>query len=262
MIKEVIKAAKLGGKQLNKYFGESIEIFNKSTLADFRTTADLASEKVILRELLKHFPNFNYFLEEKGWIKNNSEYTFIIDPLDGTNNFFLGIPNFSISIALQQGKKIILGVIYNPVLDKVFYAEYGKGAFLNNKRLKTSKTQDLKPAAITYTCGYKTKWLALEKLIKITGKIEIKRLMTNWSPALDYCLLASGKTDSIICNGNDIYDNAAGKIIVKEAGGIITKFNGAKEDDELSTFFVASGNKILHKKVLKMCRMVEGLPRK
>jgi len=259
MIKEIINASKAGGKELSKYFGKAIEVFNKTTIADFRTTADLASEKAILGYLQKRFPDFNYFSEEKGWIKNGSEYTFVIDPLDGTNNFSLGIPNFSVSIALQKNKKVIYGVIYNPILNEVFWAERGKGAFLNKKRINTNNSHDLKQATVSYTCGYKDSGIALEKLIRTTNKLNVKRLTTNWSPALDYCLLASGKIDSVICNGNDIYDNAAGKIIVREANGVITKFNGAKEQDELSTYFIASNNKILHKKILKMSASISNL---
>lgn len=256
VINKVINAAKLGGEQINIYFKKTTEIFNKSMVADFRTEADLASEKVILAELKKHFPDFNYFAEESGWTKNGSEYTFIIDPLDGTNNFSLGIPSFTVSIGLMKKKEIILGVIYNPVLKEAFYAEKGKGAFLNKIRIQTSEIEDIKNSTISYTCGYKNDPTIYENLVKITNKEKVKRLLTNWSPAFDYCLLASGKIESVICNGNDIYDNTAGKLIVKEAGGIITEFDGTEEKDEVGTYFIASNNKVLHNKVVKIKKQI------
>jgi myo-inositol-1(or 4)-monophosphatase len=252
MINKVIKSAKLGGEQINKFFGETVQIFNKSTIADFRTEADLASEKAILDELQKHFPDFNYFAEESGWIKNGSEYTFIIDPLDGTNNFSLGIPNFSVSIALQKNGVSILGVVYNPILDELFYAEKDKGAFLNKVQMNTNDVREISKATISYTCGYEENGLTYENVVKAINTYKVKRLITNWSPALDYCLLASGKIESIICKGNDVYDNMAGKLIVREAGGIITEFDGTEEKEEENTNFIASNNKELHKIMLEM----------
>jgi len=259
MIDKVINAARLGGAEINKYFGKTLNVFEKTTVADFRTEADLASEKIILAELQKAFPDFNYFAEESGWIKNGSEYTFIIDPLDGTNNFSLGLNYFSVSIGLQKGNETILGVVYNPMMDQIYSAEKGKGAFLNGKKINTNEVDDIKKASISYTCGYADDGTTYENLVKETNQFGVKRLLTNWSPALDYGLLASGKIEAIICNGNDKEDNAAGKFIVKEAGGIITDFNGNNEEDEASTYFIASNNKNLHIKILEMCNLVKNL---
>jgi myo-inositol-1(or 4)-monophosphatase len=259
MINKVIKAAKLGGEQINKFFGETIEVFSKSTIADFRTEADLASEKAILDKLQKHFPDFNYFAEESGWVKTGSEYTFIIDPLDGTNNFSLGIPSFSVSIALQKNDVTILGVVYNPILDELFYAEKDKGAFKNEVKMKVNDTREITKATISYACGYEENGVIYEHIVKAINTFKAKRLITNWSPALDYCLLASGKIESIICKGTDICDNMAGKLIVREAGGIITEFDGTEEKDEENTHFIASNNKELHNIMLGMYQQIEGM---
>lgn len=259
MLNQVIRAAKLGGDEINNYFGKTTEVFAKSSIADFRTEADLASEKAILEELQKHFPNFNYFAEESGWIRNGSEFTFIIDPLDGTNNFSLGVHYFSVSIGLQKGNETMLGVVYNPVMDQIYFAEKGKGAFLNDKIIKTNEVDDIKNASISYTCGYADDGKAYEELVKGINQFEVKRLLTNWSPALDYGLLASGRIESVICNGNDVYDNTAGKLIVKEAGGLITDLSGNDEKNDLNTYFVASNNKALHKTILDMCQLVSSL---
>ncbi|MBU1167509.1 inositol monophosphatase [Patescibacteria group bacterium] len=261
MINKVITAAKLAGKELTKHFGQSLTVTNKSSLADFRTEADLASEKVILDNLQQDFPDYNFFSEEKGWIKNDSDFTFVIDPLDGTNNFTIGLPNFSISIALQKNKETILGVVYQPILKEVFWAEKDKGAYLNKSRLKTNGVESLQEATVSYLCGYKDSGKTEENLLTICHKYGIKRLLSNWSPALDFCRLASGKIESIICNGNDIYDNMAGKLIVKEAGGIITQLDGSKEQDETSTYFTASSNKHMHQKILDISQQLALLPR-
>lgn len=260
MIEKIIKAARLGGVEINKYFGKSIQSFQKSTTADFRTEADLASETVILEELKKDYPQFNYYAEESGYLDNGSEYTFVIDPLDGTNNFFLGISNFSVSIALQKNEETILGVVYAPLTDQLYFAEKGKGSFLNNEnnRLRVNEITSLKEASFCYIAGYNSDRTPHEDLVKEVSKHEIKRMLNNWSPALDCCLLASGKVESIICNGNDIYDNVAGKLIIKEAGGIITDFDAKPEVDN-NNYFVASNNLELHKKVLQICRQLRNL---
>jgi myo-inositol-1(or 4)-monophosphatase len=127
--KEVIRAAKTGGEVVRKYFGKSLKLEGKTIPADFRTKADLESEKVIIKILSKSFPKYNIFSEEIGEIDKNSEYTFHVDPLDGTNNFALGIPYSSVSIGLTRGDEIIFGVVYNPMLDNLYYAEKGRGSF-------------------------------------------------------------------------------------------------------------------------------------
>lgn len=259
MIKDVIIAAKLGGEQLRKHYGKSLQLFEKTHASDFRTKADLASEKEILNHLKAKFPDYNYYAEESGWVKNNSEYTFVIDPLDGTNNYSLGISYFSISIALKKKAKTIIAVIYDPIADQLYHAELGAGSFLNNQKLQANNVSELSKSTISYACGYDDDGITFEELIKEANHLNVKRLITMWSPALDYCRLASGKIESVICKGNDVYDNLAGKLLVKEAGGVISKYDGSEEDDEASTFFVASSNINIHKEVLSVSGRVGGL---
>src|SRR3989338_1377041 len=136
--KEIIRAAKAGGEVVRKYFGTVLTIVEKSKASDVRTEADVESEAAIISILKKAFPAYNIFSEECGLIDKKSEYTFYIDPLDGTNNFVLGIPNFSVLIALAHGREAIFGLVYLPMLDVFYHAEKGKGAFLGSKSIKPS----------------------------------------------------------------------------------------------------------------------------
>lgn len=249
-ITKIIQAAENGGREVNKYFGDVLKINEKSTLSDFRTKADTESEKAILSVLKSEFPDFNILSEETGVIDKNSEYTFIIDPLDGTNNFVLGIPNFSISIALMKNDELILGVVHIPILGQTYYAQKGKGAYLNDRKLSVNSEQDMKRVTISYTCGYINSRDFSQKLQKKLDDFPIKRVLTMWSPAVDLCLLASGKIEAIINNANEIYDFAAGKIIAREAGAVITDFEGNKDVEDRSNVFIVSNTKNIQQNLI------------
>jgi myo-inositol-1(or 4)-monophosphatase len=251
-LKKIIKVAESGGQILKKYFGQNLELVEKSTVADFCTKADLKSEVVILRILSKEFPDYNIYSEEKGNIDKKSEYTFIVDPLDGSNNFMLGIPDFSVSIALLKNNKIISAAIHSPILNQTYYAEKGKGAFLSNKRLRVNKNADIKRATVVYTSNYVYSRDYSSRLVKNLNKKRVKRILRNWSPALDFCLLASGKIEAIINNGNDVYDFVAGKLIAREAGALITDFKGKKELNDKNRIFLASNGTKIHQQLLKI----------
>ena len=133
-----ITAAKKAGKVLMGYYNKEVH-FEKKEDNSFVSEADLASEKTILKTILEKFPGHAYYSEEKGESKNNSEYCWYIDPLDGTHNFLHNLPLFSVSIALAKGNKFIMGVIYQPYSNEIFFAETAKGAFWNNERIKVSK---------------------------------------------------------------------------------------------------------------------------
>lgn len=251
-IQTIITAAEDGGKIVKGYFGKTLDIEEKSTIGDFRTKADLESEKAVLQLISKQFPRFNILSEEMGLIDNKSEYTFVVDPLDGSNNFVLGIPNFSISIGLLKKNKAIAGVIYLPMLNHTYYAQEGQGSFLDRKRLNVNKESDIKKATVSYTCGYVNPTGYAESLRHKLNKLNIKRMLEHWSPAVDYCLLASGKLEAIINNKNEIYDYAAGKIIAREAGALITTFDGKPEEDDRNNTFLASNGTKIHKQLLKI----------
>jgi myo-inositol-1(or 4)-monophosphatase len=246
----IIKAAKAGGKVLIQHFNQNLEIRAKSTLADLQTNADLASEKVILEILKKEFPKYNIWSEEAGLIDKKSEYSFVIDPLDGTLNFIYGIPYFSVAIALMKKKETLFSIIYDPVFKKTYWAEKGKGAYLNDKKIKVNQETNIKKCSIVYITGYKNSKNYFPKLVKKLDNYKVKRILTNWSVALDFCLFASGKIEAIIHVNSELYDHIAGKLIAEEAGALITDFKGKKEF-EGRKFLVSNGTKI-HEQILKI----------
>jgi len=134
-IAPIIQAARAGGAVLLKYFGTSLATTRKTTAADFRTKADTESEAAILSILAAAFPAFNIISEEQGETDKKSDYSFFVDPMDGTNNFVLGIPNFTVSIGLMHKDEIVAGVVYHPLLDRVYHAQAGQGAYCDNQRI-------------------------------------------------------------------------------------------------------------------------------
>ena len=250
-IEDVIKAAHAGGAIVKQYFGEVLETEQKSNLGDLRTKADTESEQAILTALRVSFPTVNVYAEESGRIDNGSEYTFVIDPLDGTNNFVMGIPDFAVSIGLLKGDEAILGVIYNPILDQVYSAENGKGAYLNGKRIKVNNESRSAQATVSYTCGYNTSREYSSAVIEKLHELGIKRLVDHWAPAYDYCLLASGRIEIVISKEGDLEDYVAAKVIVTEAGGKITGFDNNPVSGTAPDF-VASNGTAIHEQMLAL----------
>lgn len=252
---KIIEAAKSGGEVLKKYFGEELKTEQKSTVADFRTKADKESEEAILKILLEHFPDYNILAEESGSKDNGSEYTFVIDPLDGTNNFVLGIPYFSVTIALLKHDETIFSVIHNPIINQIYWAEKHKGAFCGDTKIKVGIETAIIKSTVAYSPSYalgssKQSGDIIKNLICIK---KVKRVSLNWCPTLDFCLLALGKIESIINNNNEVYDYIAGKLIAKEAGAVITDFKGQEQKDKDSVF-VASNNEVIHGEVLEIVK--------
>jgi len=252
-INKIIEAGKAGSYILQRYFGKNLKKEKKSSSSDFRTIADLEAEKAILKILQANFPSVNIHSEESGFLSKESQYTFIVDPLDGTSNFVSGIRYFSVSIGLFKEDKSIASVVINPMSNEVFFAESGKGAFLNGDRIKVNEVPDLEEANIGYDCDYGSYfdryYLELAERIK---KHKVKRFFIFMSPALDLCRLALGQIEAFINNGNEVYDFAAGKLIVKEAGGLVTAFDGSEEKSERNNIFLATNGRSLHQKLLKI----------
>lgn len=252
----IVKTAVKAGQVLKRYFGESLEIEGKSQPSDFRTKADLESEKVIINELAKYYPLFSILAEENGFIKKNSEYCFIVDPLDGTNNFVLGIPNFTVSIALQKNGKTIFGVVYQPITNQIFQAERGKGAILDGHKIKVNAESDFKNASIAVSLGYAFPDKVLNTAQSLCFAKKCKRFMNNWSVAYDLCSLALGRIEVMINYNCEIHDFAAGKIIAEEAGAFVTDYQGKPADDQNCRFVATNGTGI-HQKILKLVSQID-----
>jgi len=205
----MIKASEKASKVLIRDFGEieKLQVSKKGPL-DFVTNSDIKTEKIIIEELNKGRPDFSIISEENGIKKNkDNKNTWIIDPIDGTINFMHGVPHFAISIALKQDNEIISGLIFDPIKDEMFYAEKNNGAYLNNKRIRVSKKNNISE------CLFATSGL-LEKKIDFSYR-------KSGSAALDMAYIACGRYDGYFQKNLQLWDVAAGLIILKEAGGIM-----------------------------------------
>jgi myo-inositol-1(or 4)-monophosphatase len=209
----MIKASEKASKVLIRDFGEveNLQVSTKGP-SDFVTNADKKAEKIIIEELSKSRKKFSILSEETGEIKNSDiNNVWIIDPIDGTTNFLHGVPHFAISIALKSNNEIISGLIFDPIKNEMFYAEKNNGAYFNNKRMKVSKKKILE-----------------ECLFATGGKKEIKSDLNtrkSGSAALDLAYVASGRLDGFFHNKINLWDVAAGALLVQEAGGIVNNLN-------------------------------------
>lgn len=174
---KIIDAAKAGGDVLQKYFGQVLTTETKSTAADLKTRADVESEQAILSKLHDAFPDWNVYAEESGKFDRNSAYTFVVDPLDGTSNFVMGVPAFCVSIGLMEHDTVVAGVIYNPILDQLYSAEIGKGAYLNGSAIRTNAIDKPSQATVSYTCGYQTEVAYSQRVVTRLRTVGFKRII-------------------------------------------------------------------------------------
>ena len=209
----MILACEKASKSLIRDFGEieKLQVSVKGP-SNFVTNADIKAEKIIIEELMKAKKNYSIISEEDGSkINSDSENVWIIDPIDGTSNFLHGIPHFAISIALKSNNEIISGLIYDPIKDEMFYAEKNNGAFFNNQRIKVSKKKEIENCL--FATGGKERIIS-DFITRKTG-----------SAALDMAYVAAGRYDGYFQNNLNVWDVAAGIIIIKEAGGIVNEIN-------------------------------------
>ena len=225
------KACKKASKLLIRDFGEIEKLqVSKKGPGDFVTNSDKRTEKIIMNELLLARPDYSFLAEESGLSNKIGEFRWIIDPIDGTTNFLHGIPNFAISIGLEKNKEIICGMIFNPITNELFYAEKGKGAYLNNSRIRVSSRKNIDECIILTggpVLSYKNKEIFFKEYENVTRKVSATRKLG--SSALDLAYLASGRCDGVFERNLNYWDIAAGIIIVKEAGGTITDFKGGEK---------------------------------
>ena len=209
----MIKASEKASKVLIRDFGEieKLQVSRKGP-KDFVTNSDIKTEKIIIEELKKAKPNYSILSEEFGIEKNKDKNnTWIIDPIDGTVNFLHGIPHFAISIALKSNGEIVSGLIFDPIKDELFFAEKNSGAFFNNHRIRVSKKNKINECLFA-TGG------------KLKNELEIPYRRSGCA-ALDMAYVASGRYDGYFQHNLNIWDIAAGIILIKEAGGVINEID-------------------------------------
>jgi myo-inositol-1(or 4)-monophosphatase len=209
----MIKAAEKASKSVIRDFGEVEKLqVSKKGPRDFVTKTDKNVEKILIEELVKTKKNYSFLSEEIGVINNkDKDNIWIIDPIDGTTNFLHGIPHFAICIALQSNKEIVSGLIFDPIKDEMFFAEKNKGAFLNNHRLKVSNKNSIEE------CLFSSNHEGV--------KFSDLNMRYSGCAALDLAYVASGRLDGFFHNNINLWDIAAGALLVKEAGGIVNDFN-------------------------------------
>ena len=209
----MIKAAEKASKYIIKDFGEVEKLqVSKKGPHDFVTKTDKTVEKILIEELSKSKKNYSFITEETGSIKNTDiNNVWIIDPIDGTNNFLHGIPHFAISIALKSKDEILSGLIFDPIKDEMFFAEKDKGAYLNNQRLRVSQKNHIDECLFSSN----------SEGVKFSNL----NMRNSGSAALDLAYVASGRLDGYFQNKINLWDIAAGTIMVKEAGGVVNNIN-------------------------------------
>ena len=209
----MIKASEKASKILIRDFGEIEKLqVSKKGPTDFVTNSDLKAEKIIIEELKKAKPNYSIISEENGTENNKDKTnTWIIDPIDGTVNFLHGIPHFAISIALRSKEEIVSGVIFDPIKNEIFYAEKNNGAFYNNHRIRVSKKNQINDCLFV-TGG------------KIKDELDLPYRKSGCA-ALDMAYVASGRYDGYFQDNLNLWDIAAGIILVREAGGVVNNID-------------------------------------
>jgi|TARA_B100002003_G_C14055841_1_gene508414 myo-inositol-1(or 4)-monophosphatase len=243
-----INLAKQSGKILMKYFG-NVKFVKTKEGHSYYTNADLESEKLILSAIKKKYPSHDIISEESGRLNKKSDYTWFIDPLDGTHNFINGLPMFGVSIALAHKGKSILGVIYLPFYNEMYVAEKGKGCYLDGKKIKVLKKSKLKNSFVLTE-------LILRHLpgkkLKLLNKIKdiVYDIWVLGSAAFAQAMVAKGSADVYSVKGTHSWDIAAGLLMIEEAGGKASMLNGNPWKIKDGAFLAA--NKTLHPKLLKI----------
>ncbi len=228
MIKNtLLKATEAGAKELKRFFNGDFKITNKEGINNPVTEADYASEKAIFSIIKESFPDHFILSEEAGEIIMDSEYKWIIDPIDGTINFANGLPICCVSVGVEHNGKIIMGAVYNPIMNEFFFAEKGLGATLNDQPIHVGNKDTVITSCLatgfpyTYLDSPNGPLQVFERLIR--KGVPVRRL---GSAALDLCWVAAGRFDGFYEHKLSAWDSAAGFLIVEEAGGKVTDFDG------------------------------------
>ena len=246
--KIAIEAVLEGGLFIRKSVGKITKISYKGR-DNIVTDVDKKAEEMIIRRILSAFPGHSVLSEERAPI-GKSPYKWVIDPLDGTTNFAHGFPFFCVSIALEECGEIIMGVVYDPQRNELFYAERDKGSYLNNKRIHVSVTKKLSESFLATGFSYGRR--GKDKNVKNFTEFLLKTLAIRraGSAALDLCYVACARFDGFWEMDLHPWDSAAGLLIVKEAEGAVTKFDGSDYSHYDKEVLATNGS--IHKQMIKV----------
>jgi myo-inositol-1(or 4)-monophosphatase len=244
-----VKAAKLAGLIIVEHLGKiSKGDIDLKQASDFVTVVDRKSEKIIIDTIKGHFPDHLFLAEESLKECSKGTYRWIIDPLDGTTNYIHNYPVFSISIALEFDGEIITGITLDPLRNELFWAEKGSGAYMNCSPIEVSKSQ-MNESLVTTGFPFRSKEIT-DSYLQLFKNIflRVSDMRRGGSAALDLAYLACGRCDGFFELGLSPWDIAAGSLLIKEAGGIVTDFGGG--DDYISIGNIVAGNPEVHKEIL------------
>jgi len=249
----MINAARKAGRGLARDFGEveNLQVSMKGP-SNFVTAADMRAEKVLFEELSRAREGYCFLMEERGRVEGpDKSHVWIVDPLDGTTNFMHGIPLFALSIALEREGELVAGVIYNPVTGDTYTAERGKGAFLNDRRLRVAARSRLRDCVIVTGIPHRGKE-GHERYLTELGAImpQVAGIRRTGSAATDLAWVAAGRFDGYWERGIQSWDMAAGIVLVREAGGFVSDADGGRE--MLSTGSIVAGNEGIQRDLLKL----------
>ncbi|MGF1607597.1 MAG: inositol monophosphatase family protein [Rhodothalassiaceae bacterium] len=254
LVNVMVKAAMKASRDLRRDFGEveQLQVSRKGP-ADFVTTADHRTERILFEELSRARPDFGFLMEEQGATDVDAPSRFIIDPIDGTLNFMHGLPHFAISIAAEERGQLIAGIIYNPILDELFWADRGRGAYLNDQRLRVSARSSLDDALLATGIPFKgrpdhARWLAEAEAFMPT----VAGIRRYGSAALDLAYVAAGRYDGFWEDGLNPWDIAAGILLVREAGGFVTDPLG--RDRMMESGDVVAGTESVQRAMVKLLK--------
>lgn len=251
MLNDLMYIAKSSGEIIRSYFGKKFSIEFKTDVKNLVTEADKESEKTIIDFIKNKYPTHGILAEESGSQLNSADYTWVIDPLDGTSNFAHGLPIFSVSIGIQYKEETIMGAIYDINRDILYFAEKGAGAFRDGNKISVSKNSKIEESFLVTGFPYnisENPENAFEKFIAMTKASRAVRRLG--SAAIDFCYLAEGVFDGFWEVHLNPWDICAGKLLVEEAGGLVTDFNNNKINIFNKTILASNG--LIHDKMISI----------
>ena len=253
MLDFAIRVARDAGRLLRDRLGSGFDVEHKGAI-NLVTEVDLASEKLIRETISTYYPRHEILAEEGGLTETQSEYRWIVDPLDGTTNYAHGYPMFCVSIALERAGETILGVVYDPMREELFSAERGLGATLNNRAIRVSKTDQLMKSILSTGFPYDIRTSQLTNLDHWANfAMNAQALRRDGAAALDLCYVACGRFDGFWELNLSPWDTAAGTLIVTEAGGRVTNFTGGPFSNYEPE--VLASNVLIHDRMIEVLKL-------
>ena len=251
MKKFIINLTKKTGLEVLKRF-HSDKTFKIKSKSQIVTATDFLADRIIVSALKKKFPGHKILSEESGANQKKSDYLWVVDPIDGTTNYSIGSPLFAVQLALFYKNQPVISCAYAPALDELYFAEKGKGFYLNNKKMRVSDTADLEKSFFLFCHGSKQK--DIKRAMKIYSQAKLKTLDSRQlgTAALETGFVACGRTDCIVIPGANVWDVGPGVLFIREAGGKVTDFSG--KGWNLNSYDLVASNGKIHSQLLKLLK--------